>query len=204
MPAPLPRPTAEPKLPDSAGRGALRGMVYTLLGVMLLAGAWIRFNPQIAAFAPGLAGPAADLAAQVAEPGRARGLLEVDLVPQGETAKAVARMGLPADQEEALVEAVRRGRLRLVRLPLFDFAPPADDAADAARLIEVSASGYTRVVSLARLPVAVTLPIGPVGVVSLRNLGTGTVDIGAVTLTGPVRLPDLPAASGLDVGVIAQ
>lgn len=203
MPAPSPLP-AEPHLPESAGSGLLRGTLYTVLAAMLLAGVWIRFNPQIAAIAPGLAAPAADLAAQVADPGRARGLLEVELVPLSETAQAVAAMRLPSDQAAALAAAVRRGDVRLVRLPLFDFAPPADDAIDMARVIEVSAAGYTRAVPLGRLPVAVTLPIAKMGTVALRNPGGGTVAVGAVTLTGPVRLPDLPSAAVLDVGVIAQ
>ncbi len=199
-----PRPAAEPKLPEAAGGGALRGTAYTLLGLLLLAGLWVRFNPQLAALAPGLAAPVADLAARVAEPGRARGLLEVDLVPLAATAQAIAAMRLPADQAAVLAQAVRRGRLRLVQLPLFDFAPPTEDATGGAPLIEVATGGYSRVVALGSLPVAVTLPIGPVGTVSLRNLGTGTADIGAVTLTGPVRLPNLSGGTGLEVGVIAQ
>ena len=75
---------------------------------------------------------------------------------------------------------------------------------DTARVVEVSAGGYTRVVRLTRLPVSVTLPIGPVGSVAIRNLGAEAVGIGALTLEGPVRLPDLPAAAGVEVGVIAQ
>ena len=201
---PLPSQAAEPKLPEAAGSGALRGVVYTLLGALLLAGAWVRFNPQIAAVAPDLAAPVADIAARAAAPGRVQGLFEVGLLPMSTTAEAVAAMGLPAEQTATLTQAVRRGRLRLVRLPLFDFGLTPDDAPDPARIVEVSAGGYTRVVRLTRLPVTLTVPIGPVGTVSFRNLSAGSVDIGALTLAGPVRLPDLPAASGLDVGVIAQ
>lgn len=195
---------AEPKLPESAGGGSLRATAYTLLGLVLLAGAWVRFNPQIAALAPGLAAPVADIAARVAEPGRAQGLLEVTLVPQQSEAQALAAMGLPSGQEAVLARAVQRGRLRLVQLPLFDFNPPASDAVDEVRRIEVSTAGYTRVVLVGRLPVSVTLPIGRMGTVALRNLGTGPAALGAVTLTGPVRLPDLSAGAGLEVGVIAQ
>lgn len=200
----LPTEAAEPAIPDAAGAGALRGLVYTVLALLLLAGAWVRFNPQIAAIAPMLAGPAADVAAQMAASGRVQGLVELDLLPMRATAEAVAAMRLPADEAATLTQAVRRGRLRLVRLPLFDFGADPAAAPDAARIVEVSAAGYTRVIRLTRLPVAVTLPIGPVGSVSIRNLGAGTVGIGALTLDGPVRLPDLPAAAGLEVGVIAQ
>ncbi len=198
----LPGGRAEPSLPDPAGSAALRGVAYTLLMLILLAGAWIRFNPQIAALAPMLAGPAADVAAQMAAPGRLRGLAEVALVPLADTGEAVAAMRLPAAEAAALTQAVRRGRLRLVRLPLFDSGADAADAV--ARVIEVSAGGYTTTVQLTRLPVAVTLPIGAVGTAAIRNLGGDTVGVGAVTLAGLVRLPDLPAAAGLEIGVVAQ
>ena len=35
-------------------------------------------------------------------------------------------------------------------------------------------------------------------------IGVGAVAVGALTLDGPVRFPDLPAGQALEVGVIAQ
>lgn len=200
----LPNEVAEPTIPDASGSGALRSVIYTVLAVMLLAGAWVRFNPQIAAIAPELAAPVADVAGRVAQPDRVRGLIEVGLLPMDATAEAVAAMDLPTGDAAILTQAVRRGRLRLVRLPLFDSGPEPADAPDTARAVQVSAGGYTRIIHLTRLPVSVTLPIGPVGAVSLRNLGSASVGIGALTLDGPVQLPELPPAAGLEVGVVAQ
>lgn len=199
-----PREAAEPSIPDAAGSGALRTTVYGVLLVLVLAGAWVRFNHQIAALAPALAAPVAGVANQLADQGRVKGLVEVGLLPLSATAEAVAQMGLPAGDAAALTEAVRRGRQRLVRLPLFDLSPtlPGDDGAG--RGIEVSSGGYTRFILLTRQPLTITLPISRIGAVSFRNANAEMIDIGALTLTGPVRLPDLPAGQLMDVGVIAQ
>lgn len=188
---------AEPVLPASAGSAALRTTVSALLVAMLVAGAWVRFNGRIAAIAPGLAGPAAQVADELGASGRVRGLLELGLLPMPAGPDAVAAMGLPAGEAAALAQAVQRGRLRLVQLPLFD-------ASGAGRSVQVSSAGYTRLVPLARQPVVVTLPIGRVGTVSFRNAGPAGLGVGALTLTGPVQLPTLAAGQTLDVGVVAQ
>lgn len=190
---------AEPDLPASAGSAALRVTVSTLLAVMLVAGAWVRFNGRIAALSPGLAGPAAQVADELGESGRVRGLLELGLLPAPAGPEAVAAMGLPTGEAATLAQAVQRGRLRLVRLPLFDAA-----ASEAGRSIQVSSAGYTRLVPLTRQPVVVTLPIGRVATVSFRDAGPAGTTIGALTLSGPVQLPTLAAGQTLDIGVVAQ
>ena len=200
----LPAETREPNIPAAAGGGALRTTLYGVLVAMLLAGAWVRFNREIASVAPALAGPAAEVADRMAAPGRMKGLVELGLLPVSATAEAVAEMGLPEGDAAALAQAVRRGRRRLVRLPLFDLSPTLPSGQDAGRSIEISSGGYTRLVRLTRQPVAVMLPIGRVGSVSLRSTGADAIDIGALTLAGPVRLPDLPAGQMMEVGVVAQ
>ena len=190
---------AEPDLPASAGSAALRVTVSTLLAVMLVAGAWVRFNGRIAAISPGLAGPAAQVADELGESGRVRGLLELGLLPAAAGPEAVAAMGLPTGEAATLAQAVQHGRLRLVRLPLFDAA-----GSEAGRSVQVSSAGYTRLVPLTRQPVVVTLPIGRVGTVSFRGAGPGSVGVGALTLSGPVQLPALAVGQTLDVGVVAQ
>ena len=197
MPAPQ---AAEPELTASAGSAALRVTVSTLLAVLLVAGVWVRFNGRIAAIAPGLAGPAALVADELGESGRVRGLLELGLLPAPAGPDAVAAMGLPTAEAAALAQAVQRGRLRLVRLPLFDAAA----GPEAGRIVQVSSAGYTRLVPLTRQPVVVTLPIGRVGTVSFRDAGPGGIGVGALTLTGPVQLPQLAPGQTLDVGVVAQ
>ncbi len=189
---------AEPDLPASTGSAALRATATTLLAAMLVAGVWVRFNDRIAAFSPGLAGPAAQVADALGESGRVRGLLELGLLPAPAGPEEVAAMGLPPSEAATLADAVRRGRLRLVRLPLFDAGPGTGGS------VQVSSAGYTRLVALTRQPVAVTLPIGRVGTVSLRDAGPGGIDVGALTLSGPVQLPTLAAGRTLDVGVVAQ
>ena len=201
----LPQPrAAEPDIADTSGSRALRVTVYGGLAALLLAGAWVRFNREIGTVLPALAGPAAGVAEQVAGAGRVKGLVEVGLLPVSATAEAVAAMGLPDGDATTLVQAVRDRRLRLVRLPLFDPGPVALAASGEMHVIEVSSGGYTRVVELAGQPRSVTLPIGPVAQVTFRNLGTAATGLGALTLAGPVRLPDLPAGGAIDVGVIAQ
>ena len=199
----LPTEAAEPAVPDAAGARALRSGAYVLLAALLLAGAWVRFNREIASVAPTLAAPAATAAEDWAQSGREQGLIEVGLLPASATAEAVAAMGLPAADAAALTEALQRRRLRLVRLPLFDTTPtlPGDAAG---REITVTAAGYTRLLHLTRLPVTVTLPIGPIGAVAFSNGGGSAVGIGAITLSGPVRLPDLPAGAVMRVGVVSQ
>ncbi len=190
---------AEPDLPAAAGSTALNATVATLLAVMLVAGVWVRFNGRIAAISPGLAGPAARVADELGQSGRVRGLLELGLLPAGP--EAVAAMGLPTAEAATLAQAVQRGHLRLVRLPLFDAGGAGSEAG---RSVQVSSGGYTRLVPLTRQPVIVTLPIGRVGTVSFRGASPGGITIGALTLSGPVQLPALAAGQTLDVGVVAQ
>ena len=188
--------------PPQAG-GVLRGTLYAVLALMLLAGAWVRFNGQIASVVPALAGPAADIADQLGFSDHARGLLALDLLPAGAPADAVAAMGLTPADTATLTEALRRQRLRLVHLPVLDVSPVAA-AGDAGRSVEVSSGGYTRLVRLTRQPITLTLPIAIAGTVTFRTADAASVSIGALTLAGPVRLPDLQSGESLRVGVLAQ
>ena len=199
----VPRAAPEAEIPQSGGTSVLRGTLYTVLALMLLSGAWVRFNGQIASIAPFLAGPAGDIADQLGFSSRARGLLALDLLPTGAAAEAVAAMGLNAADTASLTEALRRQRLRLVHLPVLDVSP-ALAVGDAGRSVEVSSGGYTRLVRLTRQPVTLTLPIAVAGAVTFRTTGADSVSIGALTLAGPVRLPDLQGGETLHVGVLAQ
>ena len=197
----VPPPAVEPYVAASAGSGALMTAAYTLLGLMVAGAAWVRFNDQIAGTVPVLAGPAEAVADQLADAGRIKGLVELPIVPAGATQEAVASMTLPAAQAAQLTDALQRRRLRLIRMPLIDMSPaPADEG----RTVQVSASGYVRVVQLSHTPVTLTLPIGPVGTVSFQTFSTDGVGIGAMTLAGLQRLPALPSGATLQVGVIAQ
>ncbi len=197
---------AEPDLPASPTGSGLRTALSVVLAAMLFAGAWVRFNPQLAAMAPWLAGPAAVVADELAQPGRVHGLVEVGLLPASAGPEAVAAMGLATGEAASLTQALQRGQLRLVRLPLFDAQAPDDAGAGGlapVRSVEVSSGGYTRLVALTRHPAVVLLPIARVGTVSFRATGAAAV-IGALTLTGPVRLPTLEPGQLLQVGVVAQ
>jgi hypothetical protein len=198
----LPKETSEAEIPQAGGTSVLRGTLYTLLSLMLLAGAWVRFNSQIASIVPALAGPAADIADQLGFSDHAHGLLALDLLPAGAPADAIAAMGLNAADTASLTEALRRQRLRLVHLPVLDVSPVL--AAGDGRSVEVSSGGYTRLVRLTRQPVTLTLPIAVAGTVTFRTADAASVSIGALTLAGPVRLPDLQSGESLRVGVLAQ
>jgi hypothetical protein len=197
----LPAEAVEPSIPDSTGATVLRAALYAVLAATLLGGGWVRFNHQIADFAPSLAGAAASVAANLADASRDKALLEVALLPVASTQAAVAEMALSPSDTNALVQDVKRGRVRLVRLPLLDINP-ADPAAG--QSVEVSSGGYSRLVHLGPQPLAVTLPISSVGSVSFRSTGSTAAGLVALTLTGPVPLPYLQAGQQLDVGIIAQ
>ena len=192
-------------LPQSSGSSLLRNTAYTLLAVMLAAGGWVRFNDQIARVAPSIAAPAAGVAQthRAAATGGVLGLIELGLLPRSDSAQAVAAMGLPSKQEGALLADIRRDRLRLVRMPLFDAGPAATDGIAGASVM-VSSGGYSRMVRLGRQPTLVTLPIDRVGTVAFRVAGGDPVGIGALTISGPVSLPPLASGQELDVGVVAQ
>jgi hypothetical protein len=174
-----------------------------LLALLLVAGAWVRFNGQIAEIMPALSGPAGAIADQLGFSGRARGLLELGLLPAAVPAGEVASMGLSGADAASLSDALQRRRLRLVHLPVLDVSPVLETG-NLGHTIEVSAGGYTRLVRLSREPVTLTLPIGVAGTVSFRTEGGDPVSIAAITLSGPVRLPDLPSGQVLSVGVLAQ
>jgi hypothetical protein len=199
----VPISAREAEIPQAGGTSVLRSTLYTVLALMLLAGAWVRFNSQIGAIAPVLAGPAGGMADQLGFSSRARGLMALDLLPAGAVAEAVAAMGLSAADTASLTEALRRERVRLVRMPVLD-ANPVAAADDSGRSIEVSSGGYTRLVRLTRQPVTLTLPISVAGTVTFRTAGADSVSIAALTLAGPVRLPELQSGESLRVGVLAQ
>ncbi len=197
----LPPPATEPPIPASAGSGALQTAAYTILALMVAGAAWVRFSDQIAGLSPSLAGPAEAVADRLADAGRIRGLVELPIVPRGAEAEAVAGMALSAADARLLTDALQRRRLRLVRMPLIDLtAAPAEQG----HTVQVSAGGYTRAVQLSRVPVTLTLPVGPVGTVSFQTRSADEVGIGAMTLAGLARLPTLSNGATLAVGVIAQ
>jgi hypothetical protein len=197
----LPVEAREPIVPEVSGSGALRSTAYTILAVMLGAGLWLRFNNQIAAIVPSLAAPAALAGDQASDPAGTRGLIQLGLLPAGQTKAAVAEMGLPPGDAATLMQALQRGRLRLAHLPLLDDSPAQPGTG---QVVQVSAGGYTRQVVLTRDPTIVTLPIGPVATVTFSTMEPNGVDAVALTLAGPMRLPTLQANQVLALGVIAQ
>ncbi len=181
--------------PAQASPSGLSGRIALgAVAALLLAGVWMRFNDRISAAVPFLAAPGGAAGVQPS------GLVELALLPQAEGAAAVAGMGLPASEAAVLTEALRRGRLRLVRMPVFDAQPDPS----AMRAVRVSAGGYATTVMLSARPVPVTLPVGPAATVLFSATGAGAVAVGALTLNGPVRFPDVAAGQTLAVGVIAQ
>jgi hypothetical protein len=199
----LPTNATEEALPHQGGHSTIRSTLYMLLALMLVAGAWVRFNGQIASVMPALAGPAEQIADQMGFSNRPRALLELDMLPQPAPKEEVAALGLGASETALLSEALLRRRLRLIHLPLVDVGPlPVADGAG--HSVEVSAGGYTRLVHLTRQPITLTLPIAAASTVTFRATDGDAVSIVALTLAGPIRLPDLPAGQSLSVGVVPQ
>ena len=192
----LPADTAEPIVRGGAGASVFRGTVYAMLGLAVACGAWVRFNAQVSAAIPGLVGAGG---ATGAAQGGVRPLLGLGLVPAGEAEGLVAGMGLSGVEAGLLRTALREQRLRLVRMPLVD-----ETVASAGHDVVLSTAGYTRVVRLTRDPVAVALPVAAGGEVAFSTPDADAVGIGALGLSGPVRLPDLARGDVLSVGVVAQ
>ncbi len=193
-----------PKLEPSpaAGSGSLQRLAYGVLAALLVTGAWIRFNDGLAELSPGLASPVAQRIAEQATATRSPvGLAELALLAPASEAAAIAGLGLPRDQAVAMAADLRRDRIRLVQVPLFD----AGIGGGGPRVVSVSSGGYGRVVTLTRTPTVVTLPIDRVGTISFQVAASpDPVGIGMLTLAGPLQLPDLAAGQRLDVGVVAQ
>jgi hypothetical protein len=187
MPRPLPLAT-EPPL---AAQGPLRTTLTALLALLLAAGIYVRFGAQMTAFLAAL-GPT--------PPPTPLALVELPLIPASQTQAAIAGMGLNGTDAAALQIAIRDGRLRLARIPLLD-----DTAAlNGGHAVTLSAGGYSRSLLLTRQPTIVTIPIGPIGEIAFTTPEAADVGIVGLTLSGPVRLPDLHAGQSIAVGVIAQ
>lgn len=198
----LPDETAEPLVRGSAGATALRTGTYLVLALAVSGGAWLRFNSQIAALMPGLAASSGVLSAEAAVPA---GLVDLAVLPAGEARAAIAGLGLQGGDAALMLHALRDGRLRLVRMPLVDVSTPdRATGGSPAHDVILSTGGYAVTVHLTRTPLSLALPVTSVGEVVFRTAGPDTVGIGALSLSGPVRLPDLAPGQVLSVGVVAQ
>jgi hypothetical protein len=199
----LMRDTPHEDLAPQAGRSAFRTTLYTLLVITLVAGAWVRFNGEISSLIPALAGPAEQVADQAGLSGRPREMLQLALLPQTAPKEEVAAMGLGAADTASLFDALARRRLRLVHLPVLDVSPVLA-AGDSGHSVVVSSGGYTRLVRLTREPTTLTLPIAAAGTITFQSTAGDPVSIGALTLSGPVRLPSLPSGQSISVAVLVQ
>lgn len=188
-----------------ADASPLSHLTYTFLSLLLVAGVCARLGGNSTPATPSPAGPSAT----GSEPAKVQpaGLVELKLVPTNAQAEASATMKLAQSDQALLADAIAHRRLRLVKLPLFDagagpegIGGTADTALD--KSVQVSSGGYTTVVQLTHRPVVVTLPIDRVGIVSFH--GAAGLGVGALTLTGPTRLPPLTDSQGFNIRVVAQ
>ncbi len=132
-----------------------------------------------------------------------KGLIELGLLPPSENDAALQGMRLPTEDRALLADSLARGRLRLVGLSLVDASQPDGSGGGPAHLVQLEAAGYSVTVQLSRTPIAVALPVGPVGQVTFKAAGQ-TVRIGVLGLFGPLTLPDLAAGEALTAGIVAQ
>jgi hypothetical protein len=200
----VPMQAAEPLVRGGGGMSALRVTVYGTLAILLLTGAWLRFNDRISAILPSLAAPDSVLADQAANGAVRRALVELSLLPDSAAQAAIAEMGLPRGEAASLSQALKDGRLRLVRLPLVDDTPAAADGTVQTHAVEVASGGYTNVVQIGRIPVTVTLPVGPAGGITLRTASQDRVGIVTAGLAGPLPLPPIRAGQAIELGVVAE
>lgn len=197
-----PVPDTEPVPAGSAGGSRLRGSLYTVLAVALVAGAVVRFNGPIASVVPFVAPLSAPSAN--ASTDKPAGLLDLQVLPDSAEPAAVAAIGLSSGEAQQLQAALKDRRVRLAQLPLFDAGGPTAQGGDAGRSVLVRTAGFSRVVRLGREPVVVTLPIDRAGTIEFSSAVPGPVQIGAITVQGPTRLPQIAAGDVLDVGVAVE
>ncbi len=199
-----PVPDREPTLPNPAAPAALRSLAYGALAILVAGAGYVHFGHSLATLVPALAAPAVAASNASVAASRVKDLVEVGFAPAMPDEEAVRQLNLSQADAASLLADLRRHRVRLVRMPLFDAAAVAPDGGTGLPAIEVSSGGYTRTVQLGRQPVSTLLPIDRVGTVAFRSLGRVDAQIGVVTLNGPQQLPDLTVGTVMAVGVIAQ
>ncbi len=136
-------PKIEPS--PAAGSGSMQRLAYGVLAVLLLSGAWVRFNDSLAELSPSLASPVAQgIAERAALAAQPVSLAELALLAPGTEAAAIAGMGLPRDQAAAMAADLRRGRIRLVQVPLFDAGRRRRRTAAWSRSAPAAMAGWSR------------------------------------------------------------
>ena len=130
-------------------------------------------------------------AAEVARRGAAlaaAGPLPLGQIAASDAAAALVEIGLSAADTTTLTANVTAGRVRLVRLSVFDSDVEDGDVA------EIRSAGFRQVVPLTRAPIVLAVPVGPDNTIEIAGLvdgGGGGVTVGLVLLNGPLPLPPL-------------
>ena len=183
-------PPASPPVGQPSRRWAMLG------AAALLTGAAAAVHYRAANPGPDEVDPAE--AARRLDALNALGALPLAAVPAGDMAAALAASGLPASGVTAVMADAAAGRVRIVLLSLFDSDVEDGDVA------EIRSGGWSRVVRLARAPVALAVPVGADNTISVAGLvdgGGGGVTVGLVLPSGPLPLPPLSVGQVLRLPV---
>lgn len=181
-PAPLPRIEA-PRGSLWAGGGLIAALTVGT-GALL----YSYSQPAPKAVPP----PAADSSAPGAPAAEAplKAAAQLSMIAPDHAAKALSGSGFTPEQRAGILDAVKRGEMRLVAMPLLDTAGLAG------QVVTVSTSGISQNVVLTGKFQRVVLPISKAGQVVIDPVSlphAPALTIAAMTALGPELLPSLTA-----------
>jgi len=194
--------TPEPnRQPEASGAPPLRRtMMVGMMGIAVIAGLSSRLAHHQDAT------PATPPATHQSAPALPKGhavtaAAQFDLIAPEHAAQALARSGLPADQQASILAAVKRRDYRLVEMPIYDNS-------GAGGIVSVRSGMFAQQVALSSVkPTTVILPIrisGEVDIFPVSDPGVAGIAPAAITSTGPTALPIIQRDEYLVLNVIAQ
>jgi hypothetical protein len=125
------------------------------------------------------------------------GLVSINLSDDDELSKAYKSMDLPDAELATLQIFLEKGMVRLVWLTIWD------DLAEDGDTVEISSSGYKRVVVLKNETIAIAIPVGSenITITGIKDGMAGGITAGIKTSSGKVLLPVMREGQEIELRV---